>query len=247
MNHSSCEHEQKTVDVKVRFIDVAGIIVSWIAGVTMLLIQSSCATSPPRETCPTKTDLSGISRVAVIASSSTPEVYYTDSTSPAVQIFSFVLLGPIVALSIHEATMASADNEHSQEVGRRVDLGIIEDKIASVFISSLGNGSSLKNVDYTKGHDEGKMSAAGYDAVLSLTVSKINLSREYNDNVKLQAHVHGSMKSLKSGKTLWDREEIATSRNANTLAYYKEYGMKELNAVLEKAGRNLAYDFVYIK
>lgn len=240
MNHSRCTNEHKTV-VFQRHYKYLVKIISWLVSVNLLLIQSSCATSHPKETYLTKADLTSISKVAVIASSNTPEVFYTESTSPGVQIFTFVLLGPIAALGIHEATMSIADTEHSQEVGKRVDLSIIEDKIANVFITSLGNSSCLKNADYLKEQDERQMSAEGYDAVLSLTVSKITLYRVYSDNVKLQVHVHGLLKSIRSGKTLWDREEIATSRNSNTLAYYKENSMKELDAVLEKAGRNLGF------
>ncbi len=226
---------------------VAKIIFRWVISVNMLLMQSSCASSLPKEIYLTKTDITSISKVAVIASSNIPEVFYTDTTSPGAQIFSFILFGPLVALGIHEATMASKDNEHSQEVGKRVDVGIIEDKIAKAFITSLGKNSCLKNADYVKEQDERRMSVADYDAVLSLTVSKITLYRVYTDNVKLQVHVKGLLKSLRSGNILWDREEIATSRNSNTLEYYKENSMKELDAVLEKAGRNLAYDFIYLK
>jgi hypothetical protein len=55
------------------------------------------------------------------------------------------------------------------------------------------------------------------------------------------------MEHLFSGKVVWDREERILSSEFHSLDYYKENGLKELDAMLEKGGRNLAYDFVYLK
>jgi hypothetical protein len=55
------------------------------------------------------------------------------------------------------------------------------------------------------------------------------------------------MEHLSSGKVVWDRYEHVKSPEFHSLNYYKENGLKELDAMLERAARNLAYDFVYLK
>jgi hypothetical protein len=55
------------------------------------------------------------------------------------------------------------------------------------------------------------------------------------------------MKYISSGKVVWDREEHISPSELRPLDYYKENVVKELDAMLERAGRNLAYDFVYLR
>jgi len=73
------------------------------------------------------------------------------------------------------------------------------------------------------------------------------LERIQGDNVRLYVHLRGQMELLVSGQTVWDREEIASSSEPRLLDYYKESGMKDLDPLLEKTGKNLAYDFIYLK
>jgi len=80
-----------------------------------------------------------------------------------------------------------------------------------------------------------------------LFVREISLKRVGGDNAGLNAYVRGQMEYLSSGKIVWDREEYVMSPELHSLDYYKENGLKELDVMLEKAGRNLAYDFVYLK
>jgi hypothetical protein len=88
---------------------------------------------------------------------------------------------------------------------------------------------------------------SGYDAIIRLTVREISLIGMAGGYVHLYIHVQGHLKNLRSGQIIWDREETVKSPESHQLDYYKENGLKELNALLEKAGKKLAYDFVYLK
>lgn len=98
-----------------------------------------------------------------------------------------------------------------------------------------------------KNQDGQLFSAKGYHAVIRLSVREISLNRIEGDNARLEVYVRGQMEYLASGKILWDREEYVSSPELHSLDYYKENGLKELDAMLERAGQNLAYDFVYLK
>ena len=59
------------------------------------------------------------------------------------------------------------------------------------------------------------------------------------------SYMLGQMEKLMSGEIVRDNEEVVTNPEPQTLDYYKENGLKELDAMLEKSeGKNLAYDFI---
>jgi hypothetical protein len=212
---------------------------------TLLIL--SCATTPPKETYLSSANLSGISRVAIVASANAPDVTYSSSNMPTTLMF-FPLIGILPAI-IEGAARSGMDTEHSQQIGKQVDLASIEDKITEVFSGSIvpaGYFQTVERIKY-KSQDEQLLSTSGYDAIIRLTVHEISLDRIAGDYVGLHIHVQGQLKNLRSGQILWDRKEQATSSAAHQLDYYKENGLKELNSLLEKAGKKLAYDFIYLK
>lgn len=223
--------------------------------VGLALLMSSCTTTLPKETYLTSASLSGISRVAIVASANPPDVTYSSGT-----MSSSVMLAPVMAIPfigligflpsmVEDAAKSGIDTEHARQIGKRVDLTSIEDKITDVFSGSIVPAGCFKTVEQikNKNQDEPLLSASGYDAIIRLTVREVSLNRKAGDYVGLHIHVQGQLKDLKSGQVLWDREETATSPESHQLDYYKENGLKEFNALLEKAGKKLAYDFVYLK
>ncbi len=217
---------------------------------------TSCGTGP-RQTYLKNTGLSRISKVAIVASVSAPKVSYfrvkrTVSLRPEFVIIGG--LGLVIAVLVvgggTEAAIKSVvDHGHAGKVRERVDLSHFEETVAQSFMQLLKKGDCFQTTEYLtdKNQDVQQLSAKGYDAVIRLFVREISLKRVEGDNVGLDAYVRGQMEYLSSRKVVWDREEHVLSSEFHSLDYYKENGLKELDAMLERAGRNLAYDFVYLK
>ena len=224
--------------------------------ICMVLLLVSCASAPPQETYLTSNSLSSIKKVAILASANAPDVTYaTQSRSTglglglglATAVFAPILIFP--AMAIEGAARAGADSAHAEEIGTKIELGSIEDKIVQAFTSPLRKASCFDHVDYIKNkiNDERQLSDAGYDAVIRLVIKNISLTHLAGDNVGLQIRVQGQLTNLRSGKIMWDRLEVMSSPELHTLDYYKANGLREQDALWEKAGQNLAYDFVYLK
>jgi hypothetical protein len=141
------------------------------------------------------------------------------------------------------------DRGHAGEVGKHVNLSHFEEKVAQSFIQTVKKEDSFQTAEYLtdKNPNVQQLSARGYDALIRLSVDNISLTRDAGEYVGLYASVRGQMEHLSSGKVVWDRYEHVKSPEFHSLDYYKENGLKELDAMLERAGRNLAYDFVYLK
>lgn len=202
----------------------------------------SCAATLPQQTYLNNTTLSGIKKVAIVVSVSAPEVSYRDSgyawfpwKSPAWEIETIIRYG--------------LDSQHTSKINEHVDISQIENKTAQSFIQQLKKGAFFQRVEYmpNKNQDSSQLTSIGYDAVIRLTVREITIQRAPGDYVRLAARVHGEMERLNSGNIVWDREELVTNPEPHSLGYYEENGLRELDAMLEKAGRNLAYDFLYLK
>lgn len=153
------------------------------------------------------------------------------------------------AVALETAVMSGIDKEHAAKISEQRDFSSIEDKIAQSFMEPITKGACFKATEYVKDktQDARLLSAAGYDAVIRMDVREISVQRAIGDYVSLSAHVHGQMVLLTSGKIVWDREEFVSSPELHSFDYYKENGLKELEAMLEKAGKILAYDFIYLK
>jgi hypothetical protein len=220
--------------------------------VYMALLLVSCASAFPKETYLTSNSLSSITKVAILVSANAPDVTYairdvTPGLGPATAIFAPILVFPYLAIEV--AARSGADSAHAKEIEAKVDLSSIEDKIVQAFTTPLRKASCFDRVDYIKNkiNDDRQLSDAGYDAVIRLVIKSISLTHIAGDNVSLQIHVQGQLTQVRSGKMMWDRLEVMSSPELHTLDYYKENGLKEIDAMLEKAGQNLAYDFVYLK
>ena len=209
------------------------------------LFQISCA-ADPGQTYLTNKSLSGVSKVAIVASVSAPKVYYATTDSASEKFFPFVGLFPVVA---EAAIRSGVDRGHAGKVRDNMDFSHFEEKVAQSFIQMLRKSDCFQATEYLtdKNQDVRQLSAKGYDAIIRLFVREISLKRMGGDQVRLDVYVRGKMEYLSSVKVVWDREEHIFSAELHPLNYYKENGLEELDAMLEKAGRNLAYDFVYLK
>ena len=208
-------------------------------------LLTSCATGS-RETYLKKMNLSGISKVAIVASVSFPKVSYAKRDNVSLNLYPIAGLFPILA---EAAIRSGVDHGHAGDFRQHVDFSHFEETVAQSFMQTLKKGDCFQAVEYftDKNRDSQQFSAKGYDAVIHLFVSEITLKRVAGDDVGLDAFVRGQMEHFSSGKVVWDRGEYVMSPEIHPLNYYKENGLKELDAMLEKAGRNLAYDFVYLK
>ena len=205
----------------------------------------SCATVP-RETYLKKMSLSGISKVAIVASVSSLKVSYAKRDNVSLNLYPITGLFPILA---EAAIRSGVDHGHAGDFRQHVDFSHFEETVAQSFMQTLKKGDCFQAVEYftDKNRDSQQFSAKGYDAVIHLFVSEITLKRVAGDDVGLDAFVRGQMEHFSSGKVVWDRGEYVMSPEIHPLDYYKENGLKELDMMLMKAGRNLAYDFVYLK
>jgi hypothetical protein len=213
----------------------------------ILLLQISCGGSSLHKTvCLKRANLKGISKVAIVASSNPPEVSYADVKSPAWAPL-LLIFTPLVIGLVQAAMESSMDSDHAKQIGSGTDPLIINDTMANAFLSALGKDHGLSTIEYVKGQDEQKLLDAGYHSLIQLTVGKIYFIRAAENRIRLYVNVKGTMKSLESENIIWDREESVTPLDAYSLEYYKENATKELRLLLEKAGRNLAYDFRYLE
>jgi hypothetical protein len=219
------------------------------------LFMTSCAPKGPPGTYLKNTSLSHISKVAIVASVSAPKVSYSTAKGNDSENLVFLagfppaLLVVLAAVGTEAAIRSGVDYRHAGEVKEHVDFGHFEEKMAQSFMQPLQKRGCFQTTEYLtdKNQDAQRLSAKGYDAVIRLFVRKISLKRVAGDNVGLDAYVRGQMEYFSSGKVVWDREEHLFSPETHSLDYYKENGLKELDGMLEKAGRVLAYDFVYLK
>ena len=149
---------------------------------------------------------------------------------------------------VESAIRAEIDNSSSRNIENKTDFDSFENQMAESFIALLGRGSFSDNtIELLKdGKKSGRqLLAYGYDALISLSVPKIQIQRDIGNRVRLIIQVHGQMKNLRTGRILWDRSEITINTDSQTLEYYKKNGLHELDSMLEKAITKLAYDFVY--
>jgi hypothetical protein len=153
----------------------------------------------------------------------------------------YIYLGAVVRSGV--------DVGHAGTMRDRLDFSHLEEKTAQSFMEPLKKGNCFKVVEYVKNEnsENRQLSTAGYDAIIRLSVNEISLKRTAGGYVDLHLYEGGQMESLSSGKILWDREERVSSPESRSLEYFQENGQKELVAMLEKAGKYLAYDFVYLK
>jgi hypothetical protein len=199
----------------------------------------------PKETYINSTCLTGIKKVAIVTSVSSPEVSYS--------IYNTSIPGGLAgffASCIEGAIRSGVDHAHAAKISEHSDTSRNESNMAQSFIQVLKKGNYFQVIDYANddnNRDESKLSNTGYDAVIRLIVQEILLEKTAAEYMSLTARVRGELEKLKSREILWTRDEIVINPEPHTLDYYKENGLKELDTMLEKAVRNLAYDFLYLK
>jgi hypothetical protein len=229
----------------------------------------SCA-AIPQQTYLNNRTLAGINNVGIVVIASTPKVFYSVDAPNAGEAGKWAsvgtgigiglsapaalgipALGPLLAIpiGIENAVRTGIDKEHAARIAECTDSTFIENKTAQSFIQHLKKGAFFQRIEYmpNKNQDSSQLTSLGYDAVIRLTVREITVQRAPGDYIRLTAKVYGEMERLNSGRIVWDREEFVTNPEPHTLDYYKENGLRELDAMLEKASRNLAYDFLYLK
>ena len=220
-------------------------------GVIISLISCATASTVPQQTYMNSQSLSGINKVAIIASVTSPKVSYAKNTTsypPGIGLL-FGPLGILLEAGISGAVVYGIDQGHAAKIGEHMKFSHTEEKMAQSFIQLLRKGCSFQTIEYLtdKNPDSKQLTTKGYDAVIKLLVQQISIDRDPGDSVRLSTHVSGQMEHLTSEKVIWDREENITNPEWHTLDYYKENGLKELDTMLEKAAKNLAYDFIYLK
>ena len=210
-------------------------------------LMISCGARVPKQTYISKTSLSDVKKVAIIASAKAPIVEYS-MDSPHAGTVGFLLVG-YLGFALETTVRSGIDSHHTARIKENVDLSEIEHKAVLAFIKTLQEGSCFQIIEHVKEKDlnNSRLSGIGFNAVIRLSLRKISLERTPKSDVKLYVCMHGQMKNLVSGETIWDREETVPSNEHHSLDYYKENGLKELDALLETACRRLAYDFVYLK
>jgi len=227
--------------------------------ICMSLLFVSCA-SVSEETYLTNNSLSGIKKVAIIASANDPDL--TSASIGYTPVAGWLVLPAMIpgvnfvfgvammaGMAVENVARSSTDSANAKEIGTKVVLSSIEDKIVQSFTAPLTKASCFDRIDYLKdkNSNDRQLSDAGYDAVIRLDIKNISFVSVGGDNVNLRIRLQGQLTNLRSGKLMWDRLEYIESREYHTLDYYQTNGPKELNALLEKAGQTLAYDFVYLK
>jgi hypothetical protein len=213
---------------------------------------NSCATVP-KGTYLNDRSLLDISKVAIVVSLSDPKVSYhtaernvSASTVPYYGAIPALLFLGLVATGTEAAIRSGVDRGTSGEIKEHTDFSHFEEKVAQSFIQRLKKASCFQVAEYLADKNQQgakQLSAKGYNAVVRLLVREISLKKCAGDNVCLYAYVRGEMENLSTGKIVWDREEQVSSPWNHPLDYYRKNGLKELNAMLEIAGRNLAMDF----
>jgi len=150
-------------------------------------------------------------------------------------------------MGIEDLSREAEDQEHAAKIKEKMDFNQIENKMAQSFIEFLRKSEVFQAVEYVadKTRDDHQLAVIGYDARIKLSLQEILIKREPGDNVMLRVRVGGQMASLRSKKVVWDREEQVLSAVSHSIDHYKKNGLKELDALLEKATQMLAYDFIY--
>jgi hypothetical protein len=209
----------------------------------LILLIASCAHSD-KETYLASARLDRLKRVAITTSIEPPEVSYA-SADPALVSWAGMFLLPVLIGMWGES---EADRQHGAKVKDQIEFDTLKSKLVQSFVQTAKNGVPFQmNCVIDGGDQEAMLKAAGYDATIRLSVVSISLRKTTSGYVNLSARVRGHLTVLRSGETLWDREELVVDPELYALDHFKEEKIVELDAVVTKAGRNLAYDFAYRK
>lgn len=223
---------------------------------TLMLFMTSCLTTAhtPQQKYLDNTSLSGIRNIAVLVTVSPPEVIY--SQTEGINWLIPILVGPILSpistnIAIHtlQNNVLKEDIAYSENVGKKIILSDYEEKLSQSFIETLKKSSHFETIDYKKDNslDNKLLVSDGYEGVIRLFLNNLILEKVSNEDVKLSAKITAKMTNLKSSEIIWDRDDSTVSAEKHTISYYEKNGLEELELMLEKSGKRLAYDFIYLK
>ena len=227
-----------------------------LATFTVMLFITSCLTTAhtPQQKYLDNTSLSGIRNIAVLVTVSPPEVIYsqTEGINWIIPILVSPILAPIatsIAIHVQENSMLNEDKAHSENVENNFNLSVYEEKLSQSFIETLKKSSHFETIDYKKDNslDNKLLVSDGYEGVIRLFLNNLILEKVSNEDVKLSANITAKMTNLKSSEIIWDRDDSTVSAEKHTISYYEKNGLEELELMLEKSGKRLAYDFIYLK
>jgi hypothetical protein len=242
MKNLKCVMDKIAISYRFEFYKLLRVSLYVFLCLSMGFLMISCTTVPKQTYLP-KTVLSDVRKVAIIASAKAPVVHYSMMSEYAGLSALLGVFWTAAELGIR----SGIDSQHASKVREHVDLSEIEYKAALAFMKPLQEGACFQVIEYVKQKDldNSRLLAAGFNAVIRLSLHKISLERAPSSDIKLYAFMQGQMENLVSRKIIWDREEAVQSTEYHSLEYYKENGLKEMDALLETACRRLAYDFVY--
>jgi hypothetical protein len=218
-----------------RIIRIVSLILRFFLCICTSLQLISCGTVP-KQIYLTNTSLSSISKVAIISSANSPEVSYSNFDA---------FLPPSLIILINKAV----DQGIAAGISEHTDLSYLEEKLVQSFMEPIKKSARFQTTKYltVKNQDKSQLLAADYDAIIRLSLHKISVEKNVGDYIRLYVFVHGQLESLRSRSILWDREEVIKSQLPRSIDYYKQNGLKEIDAIIERAGQLMAYDFVYSK
>jgi len=206
----------------------------------LTFILASCATVP-KQTYIDKKSLPSRLKAAVIVSVTSPDVtHYSNDRLP---LYYKLFYGYKFTFGVLE------DITSSDKIKEHVNVNSIEENIANTFIRPLRKGKYFQTIEYVSdmNQDNLKLSSAGFNMVIRLSVREMSIRSVTADHVKLYISMHGQMEDIASKKIVWDREEQVSSSEMELLENMEEKGPKNLNATIEKAVKYLANDFIYLK
>lgn len=213
----------------------------------IIIILASCATIP-KQIYINKASFPGISNAAVIVSVSKPGVTHSLNNPFLGDPISSWFAGYGYWNAALFMSMAY-DSESGNKIEEHVNINSIEEYIANTFIQPLRKGNYFHTIEYIQGNNQDifKLSSAGYNKIIRLSVTEMSFRTATTDHVKLYITMHGQMQDLISKNIIWDREEKVSSSEMELLKNIEVNGPKHLTATIEKAVRYLANDFIYIK
>jgi hypothetical protein len=202
----------------------------------------SCKTANVRQqqTYLTGTSLAKIKNVAIMTSMTPPEVMCAQAGQT---IAPFGILGTV----IDQSARRSKDTESAGKIGNNLDIGFYEEKIARSFMTTLKQGDCPLALAYVKDktQEKGNLLSADYDAVLKLDVYRMRMDMETNDKARLSIYIKVLMTETKTGNILLSREEFVSASESYPLDYYELNGLKGFESIIDKAGKKIAYDFLF--
>jgi hypothetical protein len=213
-----------------------------ISNIIIIFFIAACSGHPKQTLLKQMNNLDGFSKVAVSSTSNMLDLNYSmQSTQLLIPSFFW-------GLALQEYYVRKIiDYQNSYVVKENIKVNQIEILVCDTFIELIRNSkifSVINQIDKTNNRDS---ISSNYDAIIELSVKTISIEKTLGENVKLQVTVAGKAQDLKSKNVFWKRDETIKSKEVKPIDYEKQNALPDLEPMLIKAARNLAYDFIYLK